>query len=130
MNELEILYGGTEQIELPTNIGATVDELIGTFNESYLYMKARTLTGTCFVWSDTFIDKCRLAMSTDDMRSMGSHEVRAWDNFVSYQDSMTQDLLEESASLDRTFVDLYNCVDYTQCGTLQGELVDVQPCVQ
>lgn len=34
----------------------------------------------------------------------------------------------QSYSLDQVFMDIYNCLDYNDCGIKTGDLVDVSPC--
>lgn len=113
---------------LPNTIDATTSEMTKVFTEELPYRKIEKTYGFCYRWNPTFIQKCLIAKATDDFVGMSEAEREVWDFYVLWQDNNTLLYVDRSASLDKYFMDLLNCIEPDNCTLSDYTLVDVSPC--
>jgi hypothetical protein len=122
IDELSVLSGQSQSVITTVNSGLT--EFQQTYAERQPYSSKKDIQGTCYIWSEVFIELARYAMSTDDLSEMSTQEKEAWFRFENYEDSeQVEDELAMEA-LDDIFVSILNCEEYNTCGTLK-ELTDI-----
>jgi len=68
-----------------TTIDAAFLEMVNQYPQVQPYEKIPLLDGPCFKWSDSFIDKCLLAMATDKMTQFDAQELIIWQFFVNFE---------------------------------------------
>ena len=117
------------------------------FIDKILYSMAsgslENLSSTEFrVWNDfvAFQDLKSNSATTDNIGAIGCTVPDINGNsFVVTSSGITNDLCQkpstviakenQSKSLDSYFMDLYNCIEPNQWGIIQGDLVDISPCL-
>jgi len=109
-------------------ISDSTSEMSTIFREVLPCMSIEKTTGICFRWNELFIEKCLIAMATDDIINMSEMEKEVWDYFVLFQDEGTLLFIDKSESLEQYFLDLYNCVEPNKCTKTMPVLEEVAPC--
>lgn len=68
-----------------TTIDGVFIEFKDMYKERIPYVEIPMLDGSCYQWSDIFIEGCLIAMSTDRLVQFSSDELEAWRYFVSFE---------------------------------------------
>ena len=96
---------------------AAVDDCLQIFGEKQPYSLEHTLRGTRVVFSEDFLTKCRIALTTQCVAAMSNAEEALYKRWLdgmqngSYARDITSDTTVELAQLDSTLVQLFKHED-------------------
>lgn len=65
----------------------TINELKSLYNASLPYIEIKLLEGTCYIWSEKFLDKCEYSMSTNIISHMFTTEQKIWNEYILWSDN-------------------------------------------
>lgn len=103
-----------EETVLTTSTLNSIDlatfEMQETYKEREPYTTSRKITGTEFVFGDTFLDKVLYAMATDDLDEMNNSELELWNYLVQFEDEFS------TSANDSTEPNAIGCTIYDENG--------------
>lgn len=95
------------------SIDSATYQMQDIYKEREPYTTSRKITGTEYVFGETFLDKVKYAMATDDLDSMNNSELDVWNYFVQFEDEDVELLvIDLPQALDEILVQMLNCEDY------------------
>lgn len=95
------------------SIDSATYQMQDIYKEREPYTTSRKITGTEYVFGETFLDKVKYAMATDDLDSMNNSELDVWNYFVQFEDEDVELLvIDLPQALDEVLVQMLNCEDY------------------
>lgn len=83
MEELDLLLD-TDQDEM--SLDSAVKEMKDTYGQEDPFVAIKKIDGICYKWSDSFIEGVLLAYGTDNLEHFSEEELKAWYNFIMFQD--------------------------------------------
>lgn len=103
-------------------------ELQDTYGSQVPWKIYPNTKGDVYIWTDSFIEKCQIAMTTDGLGTMSKMELEIWYNFIAYQEAMSTSAITTACggnAIGCTIPDI-NGDSFVVCadGTITTELCD------
>lgn len=112
------------------SIDSATYQMQDIYKEREPYTTSRKITGTEYVFGETFLDKVKYAMATDDLDSMNNSELDVWNYFVQFEDEDVELLvIDLPQALDEVLVQMLNCEDYLTENEEIQILEEVSSCI-
>lgn len=94
-DELNVLLDSDLDTE---SLNSALNELQGIFEDNFPYEAIRKTYGICYKWSDLFIERMLKAFATDNLEQFSEEEIKAWYQFVMFQNYHSHSALESDGN--------------------------------
>jgi len=81
-------------------LDVSVAELEIVYAENFPYTEIRTTNGIKYIWTESFLNKCLIAFSTDSLAEMNAQELAIWYDYVAFSDEKSTSATTEMLNGD------------------------------